>query len=58
MIKYAALAVVALSLTACLPGERLGNFKNMCADKGGKLEQTSPNNYKCTLRDGSVLRSN
>jgi len=57
MIKYIALAAVALSIAACKPGERLGNFKEMCKDRNGVLEQTNPNDYKCTLRDGTVLRS-
>lgn len=38
-------------------GQHLGNFKNNCESRKGKLEQTSPNNYKCTLPDGTVLFS-
>lgn len=57
MIKYIALVTVAFSLTACLPGQRLGNFKNMCKEKQGRLEQVNSTDYVCHLRDGTILRS-
>ena len=58
MIKYAVLTLTALALTACMPGERLGTFKNMCKEKRGTLEQVGSNDYVCHLKDGTLLRSN
>lgn len=57
MVKYLTLAIVAVALTACKPGERLGTFKNECDSRGGVYKKVAPNEYKCTLRNGTVLHS-
>jgi hypothetical protein len=44
-------AIAGIALAGCLPGQRLGNFKNWCASENGLLEEVSPNNYKCTVGD-------
>lgn len=57
-MKYL-VAVIALGLivTGCKPGQRLGVFKQNCAELKGKLEQLKGDEYKCTLLDGKVLYS-
>lgn len=61
MFKVLIASVLALTLVACKKddrGQHLGNFKNACIADKGKLEEISPNNYKCTLPDGAVRVSN
>jgi hypothetical protein len=60
-MKFAIFGVLSvLALAGCKaenPGQHLGNFKTECETKKGTLEEVSPNNYKCTLPDGSVVLS-
>jgi hypothetical protein len=58
-MKYVAIAALALALAGCKEnkGVHLGTFKDGCAAKNGTLAQVSPNEYTCTLPDGSILRT-
>ena len=60
MFKVSIASLLALTLVACKKedsGQHLGNFKTACITEKGKLAEISPNNYSCTLPDGTVLYS-
>ena len=58
-MKYIVIAIAALALTACKEnqGVHKGTFEKDCLAKGGTIAQTQPNEYSCTLPDGSVVNS-
>lgn len=60
-MKYLVMAIATFGLVACKEdsGVHLGTFKADCAAKQGTLAEVagSPNEYTCTLPDGSVLKT-
>lgn len=60
-MKYLIIALVTLGLAACKEdsGVHLGTFKNDCSAKQGTLAEVAgnPNEYTCTLPDGTVLKT-
>lgn len=60
-MKYLIIALSTLALAACKEdkGVHLGVFKDQCYSQKGKLEIVtgSPNEYTCTLPDGTVLKT-
>jgi hypothetical protein len=58
-MKYLIVAISALALTACKEnqGVHKGTFEADCAAKNGTLAQVAPNEYTCTLPDGTVLKT-
>jgi hypothetical protein len=60
-MKFAVLltAIAAIALAGCLPGQRLGNFKNWCDQQGGTYVKSdkNPTDYMCTLPSGDKIYS-
>lgn len=59
-MKYASLAILSiLSLTGCKEnnGVHKGTFESDCNSAKGTLTQLSPNEYTCTLPDGTLLKT-
>lgn len=58
-MKYFAIVAAVLALAACKDdkGVHLGTFKEKCSAKNGVLAQVTPNEYTCTLPDGTVLKT-
>lgn len=56
-MKFVVIAIAALALAGCKEnqGVHKGTFEKDCAAKNGTLAQVAPNEYTCTLPDGTVL---
>lgn len=58
-MKYILIILTALAVTGCKSdlGVKKGIFEGKCTLQGGTVTKVAPNEYKCTLKDGTEYLS-